>query len=434
MGLAVAVIARTLGAGVQFALAVALGRVLGPADLGTFQTFVSRAAFLGSVLGLGLPTYVMRTVSRLDAARRGDLGAATSLIFRAVRIVFIAGLFSFLAMSIVAERYGGAFDELGNRPIQALALLLAAGTGLAIARLMADAFKGRFLVGVSIALEFVLIPAAMMIAVLIPITFGAPFNVVQIVYVYTAVAGLAGFAGILLWRRDRKLPLGKASNGNVAIGIAPFLAARFWALSLTNVGSATAPFLVLPLVLDEAGLGIFAAPFRVVSLTAVLLSALASYFAPRFSKQYNGGDIRKLRRSFFVSQFVSALVLIPFTTAIIVAPNMVLALFGSGFDGAQRVLVVLAIGQAFNAITGLAGHLLNMINLETANLLIVSTTMVTMIALLVVLGRHNGAVGAAIAVGSATAARSIAQYGLCLIHLRNRPKATRMNSVGVSEL
>jgi O-antigen/teichoic acid export membrane protein len=159
---------------------------------------------------------------------------------------------------------------------------------------------------------------------------------------------------------------------------------------------------------DARQAALFAASWRLASLVPFALVGLATMAGPLIAAAYERGAGDELYRvSSIVARigFVFALVS---AMALYVLAKPLLALFGHEFGQGSRVLAVLLLGGVVNAFTGVVAYLLTLTGRERHALAIFAGALALSIGLNLLLIPRFGAVGAAVASSSATAAWNLA--------------------------
>jgi O-antigen/teichoic acid export membrane protein len=117
----------------------------------------------------------------------------------------------------------------------------------------------------------------------------------------------------------------------------------------------------------SSDVALFSAAQRTAMMTSMLLVAVNAVVAPNFAKLYERGDLKELRNQTLAStrmlMVFGGLVL----AVMIIVPDKIMGAFGSEFDSRDGVycLVILAIGQYVNTLTGSVGNLLQMTGNES---------------------------------------------------------------------
>jgi O-antigen/teichoic acid export membrane protein len=166
--------------------------------------------------------------------------------------------------------------------------------------------------------------------------------------------------------------------------------------------------ILLGVMADAQQAGLFAASWRLASFVPFVFVGLSTMAAPLIASAH---ERRAFDELFRVSSLVARVgfgFAIVGALALLVAGKWLLGLFGGEFVAAYPVLVALLIGGTVNAFTGIVGYLMILTGRERQALTIFAGALVLSIALNLLLIPRFGAVGAAIASSSATAAWNLA--------------------------
>jgi O-antigen/teichoic acid export membrane protein len=135
--------------------------------------------------------------------------------------------------------------------------------------------------------------------------------------------------------------------------------------------------LVLGIWGENSEVGIYGICMRIALLSTVVLAAINVVIAPRFAALHAAGSVDALRRLAQHSAFWTLAVAAPGVLFLLLAPDLILWLFGPQFQQGITVLRILALGQLVNVATGPVGTLLLMTGHEKMirNIIAVSATL-----------------------------------------------------------
>lgn len=397
-------IARFTGAALQLGLNLLLGRVLGPAGLGGYYLFDAWQRTAGLVAGVGMPSLTLRTISRLQAA--GEANRARRSLGRYVAIAGGAGVAVggglIVASGVVATRWLG---DPGLAPLVAWSGV--AAVLYVLLRILAQSLKGAGRPAIGLVAEFVLLPAGLLVAVA-GLAAGGLIDTLPVVVAHVAILVVAVVLAAFLAHRSLT-PVRPASTARTDDPVVPLrTVAYFWGASVAQMVFITAPVLMLPLYASQEGVGLYGAATKLLAASGVTISALSSYFSPRFA--VHAKNPRALRRLLRTSQVASLALFAPFFVLFVVAPSSALGLFGSGFDDGEMVLRILAVGQLVASGAGLVGYFAGMIDLERDAFASLGVSLVLLVLMTHLLGSRYGVVGVAVAYSLAVAVRSGSLY------------------------
>jgi O-antigen/teichoic acid export membrane protein len=106
--------------------------------------------------------------------------------------------------------------------------------------------------------------------------------------------------------------------------------------------------------------GIYYTASRVATLAVFGMIAISAIAAPMFSEFYSQNRTAELQRVVTLAARGILAFSVPVSLGLVVWGEPVLALFGPDFTQAYWALVILTIGQLYNAATGVAGFLMSM--------------------------------------------------------------------------
>jgi O-antigen/teichoic acid export membrane protein len=159
---------------------------------------------------------------------------------------------------------------------------------------------------------------------------------------------------------------------------------------------------------DAKQAALFAASWRLASLVPFALVGLATMGAPLIAAAYERGSLDELHRVSKIVARLSLLFAVISALLLYALGKPLLGLFGPGFAAADGVLSILLIGGVVNAFTGVVSYYATMTGRERQALVIFAGALALSIVLNVLLIPAFGAVGAAVASSSATAAWNLA--------------------------
>lgn len=154
--------------------------------------------------------------------------------------------------------------------------------------------------------------------------------------------------------------------------------------------------------------GLFAASWRLASLVPFVFVGLSVMAAPLIASAHERKASEELFRVSALVSRVGFLFAILASGLLFVGGKWLLHLFGNDFARAFPVLTVLLIGGLVNAFTGMAGYLMILTGHERRSLAIFAGALLLSIILNLLFIPPLGAIGAAIASSSATAAWNLA--------------------------
>jgi O-antigen/teichoic acid export membrane protein len=192
-----------------------------------------------------------------------------------------------------------------------------------------------------------------------------------------------------------------------------------WGTGVLSIGFLHLPFVVMPLYVDTAQIGVFAVAHKFINVITTLLLLLAAVFGPSFARCATHGNSQALLDLLRRTQLISTAVFLPVSLLLIALAEPLAGLFGEGFGNLQNYMVILAAGHLVNAATGLSGVLMSMAGAASKELYTLIIAMVAALAGSAWAGPEYGATGLAIVFSSSIALKNIVSYLLAINFLKS---------------
>lgn len=124
------------------------------------------------------------------------------------------------------------------------------------------------------------------------------------------------------------------------------------------------PILLLGAWSNSESIGVYSAASRLALLTSFILIAVNSIAAPKFAALYHTRDIEGLQAVYRSSLLLMIFAASPILLAFLIVPEWFMGLFGEEFLVGKNALIILAVGQFVNVMTGSVGQILLMCGYE----------------------------------------------------------------------
>lgn len=420
-GASVALILRVLGAGLTFLLSLILARTLGAEGAGMYFLAYGVVTIASVAARLGLSGSLVRFTSQ--GAVTEDWASVHGLARRAVMLGIAASIVTIGALLALAPWIAEVvFDE--PRLTEPLRIMSFALLPFVLLNLIGQLLRGLKRIAQSLAVMAALPPALTCAGVLVlgPLagTRGAAAS-----YLIATLVTLA-FAWAW-WRSSTPKPV----DPPAAFPLRTLLASSmplFWT-SLFTIVIDRSPSLFLGFFAPAAEVGILEIANRTALLVSFILLAVNSIAGPKFAELHRSGDIDALARIARRSAMISAVAALPPVLIFIAVPDLVMGLFGDRFVQGAPILVILALGQLFNAGTGCVAVVLVMSGNERAMRNITLLSLLIGIVLYLVLiplwGMHGAALTCALTVGFQNLAATVAARRLLGVWTLPAPRIRR---------
>lgn len=350
-GAGLALILRVFGAGFAFLLNVIIGRLLGIEGAGYYFLALSVASMSAVVARLGLDHTVLRYVA--TEAAEGRWGRVAGVLRLSVILVGVTTCS--LALGLVLSA-GLLSSEVFGDPALAphLRWIALSICGFSVMMVTSEALKGLGRIRDSMLVSGVIYPATGLVLIWPLVQWlGAP----GAAFGYSAATLTAAGIGWVLWQRA--LPDAAHEPASFELGTLWRSSNKLWVMSMINSGLLVwAPLFLLGIWGTAAETGLMGVALRVSVLVTLFLTAVNAIATPKFARLLAAGDLALLQRT---SRRFALLIIIgasPILAVMILAPRLVMSLFGTDFAIGGTALMILAVGQAVNAATGLSGYLL----------------------------------------------------------------------------
>lgn len=343
-------------AGLVLALTIVLARSLGPSGYGLYAYVYALVWLLVVPAELGLPMLVVRETAAARAHQawgriRGVWQWATRL---ALTLSLTIAILSGLALAVFAPHFSDEqLTTFAAGVVMATLMVLGNLTGAAL-RGLRHVLQGQFpdlVIRYALALAFCTVAALLL---------GDAFTASLAMALHALAAGIALVAGRVMLARVRPVELGSAP---------PIRESREWLQSTIPLALVAGTFLmhqqtdivVLGLFVDEAQIGIYRVAVQTAGFLAFGLHAVNMVAAPQFARLHSLGDHDRLQRVVTTSARVTlALTALAVIGLVSVGRPVIDLAFGVEYDAAYSPILILAIGQIFNAGSGSVVFLLNM--------------------------------------------------------------------------
>ena len=396
---------QILGAGLSFALNLVLARKLGAEGTGIYFLAFTIVSFSSVIGRLGLDNSLLRFVA--SGAATSNWKQVTGVFRQGVALASVISAVVAAALFFLAPWLSGAVfrqPELVD-PLRILALAV---IPFSVLNILAQMLKGVKRIQEGIIIQSVALPA-FTLGLLALFSFTA-LDVSRVTLLYGVSTLLVMSVGMVFWHYV--VPNGGFSRGEFDFRtLMSTSLPLFWVTAMNLIMASTDTF-ILGIFKDEATVGLYNIAARTALLTSYVLMAVNSVVAPKFAALYAQGAGKELGGVARNASALITLATLPFLLIFTLVPGIVLSLFGPEFVNAAPALIILALGQFVNVVTGSVGYLLMMCGQERAlrnNILFMTVLNVILNILLVPL---FGIIGAALATASSLALMNVISLAL----------------------
>ena len=403
-GLFGALVIRASVMGIQFFVSFLIALVAGPLGAGIYGIYNAWLAIFTGVAGMGSYTHAMRTVSVLSGREQG---LAIKEYLKALLSLVSVALFMFLLAMLMFSR-PLASRVLGDVELQYVVVAAVFGGALTIIlKIGAESLKGLGRVNQALALEWSLLPSALVLTLLGFYWVLETADMMLLLVLRTLYIGVALFLiYYVLLRAIRGLKnQSKLANKPTLRTLLPF-----WGSEITIVWFMNIPLLVLPLFVSTEEVGIFSIAQKLILTVTSALVVLSSIFGPKLARAFDQGDRKLLKKLLLQTQVISCVIYLPIFVIFVMAPSWVMGLFGEGFVIGANLLTFMALGQLVSALCGLGDYALHMMHKERWFLVINLFSSALMAVSCILMTQYYGLEGSAIAVSTSLAIKQLLGY------------------------
>jgi O-antigen/teichoic acid export membrane protein len=421
-GVAGTILLKVGSGGLAFAMFSLAAHAMSPHAFGDFATWLS-VAQIASVVGLvGQELLLVRFLNEYQVNEQP--GLIKGLLRSSLTVSSVTMLIAISVVTMLASIRGESWLF-----VLALCVFTAVNAGLMLGSQIA-----RSLVSILMGegnREFFWRVAVVM--VLLAVLFGhgrlAPFELFGLMTIAMALGLLVQIVSIA-----RALP--NLRNVPTAAETSRWRssALRFWLASILEAANQYFDVILVYWMLDPATAGIYFAASRLANIFAMLSAALYTFAARRLPSLYFSKNHQEFERTLQLMAEVTALCVVSGLPFIWFGAPHLLGLFGPHFANQQWVLIVLAIGTAFQAAGGPAAAILQLTGHEGKYVPVVAANVVLRLLGFVVLIPWFGVLGAAISATASLALATVALNVLCRRLTRVDPSILVLTHLAASKL
>jgi O-antigen/teichoic acid export membrane protein len=400
-GVAGTILLKVGSGALAFALFSLAARTMSPDGFGIFATWLS-VAQIAAVVGLvGQESLLVRFLNEYHVGDRPDL--TKGVLLSSFRIASVAMLIAIAAVALVASLRGDGW---------LLILAVSAYTAVS-AGLMLGSQIARSLVSILMGegnREFFW--RVIVVLFLLAMLFGhRQLDPAELIALMT-IAMSAGL-GVQIIAIARALPDFRETPARSETSRWRGSALHFWVASILEAANQYFDVILVYWLLDPATAGIYFAASRLANIFAMLSAALYSFGARRLPSLYFSKNHEEFERTLQLMAEVTALCVAGGLLLIWIGSPYLLNLFGPHFAAQHWVLIVLAIGTAFQAAGGPSAAILQLTGHERIYVPVVAANVALRLVGFLVLIPWLGVLGAAISATVSLALATIVLNILC---------------------
>ncbi|TDR89082.1 lipopolysaccharide biosynthesis protein [Enterovirga rhinocerotis] len=393
---------RIASAIVAYGAQVLVARLLGNEQYGIYATVWVWTAMIGHSLTFGLSQGASRFLPAHQA--HGHLAEARGYLLAGTVVTIGASLAVALAGAALLFLWPGLLAEPYRAPLLLAACILPL---FAFQDYLEGVARSQDWGGLAIAPPYLLRQSVMMAAMVAAIMLGAPAEAGTAMACMLAAAAVATAiqGAILLVRLRRTIPPGaRAYRWRHWFGATLPIAA----IDLAHAGFTFVDVVVLSFLMPPSVVGLYFAATRIQQFVAFVHFAAQAASAQRYSAAHAVGDRAALARLVGRMSVATAGATAVVGVVILAASPLLLAMFGPDFQASVPILAILVAGTVIGSLFGPAEDLLTMLAGEKLCAVVTAVMLAIAVLLCLALVPAFGAIGAALAIATATVLRAAA--------------------------
>jgi O-antigen/teichoic acid export membrane protein len=390
--------------GTRFVIAFLLARAIGATGYGLYNLAVSAGALFGGLAALGLDDAMVRYVA-IQARQRDERGLRGTLQI-GIGISVVCGVALGVVLSLGAAPIAdGVFHEPGLAEL--LRLFGVIVPFMTLSNVLAAIAKGFKRMDYAAFSENVVMSLVRVILLAVLTMSGLDVTAAVIVFGISDVA--ASIALVILVNRE--IPLGGLVRPGARREYREVFAFALplWLSGLLLQLRKNMETLVLGALSVAANVGLFSIVARINLIAHVIYRAIVAAVKPALAELGSQGEREELTALYRTSTRWTYMCTIPFFLVMVLYPRPLLAVFGAAFTAGAAAMVVLAVAELVNAVTGTSGSIVDMTGHTRVKLANSVAWLVLLLAGNVALIPRWGVLGAAVASLLATAVINVAR-------------------------
>lgn len=336
---------------IAFFMTLAITRTLSTEQSGLFLLAIAGLSVLNVIFRFGLDNVVLRKISAEDS-HVGLQAMTTGLIWITIAcfpFVLLCSIFSeFIADQLLSKPAFAPILAISiwALPSMALFMLFAAGFQ-AFHRVIATTFFQNLGVSLLFLLSFFLF------------WYFSPekLSAVLAAQIYVASTVMVFVIAIFMWHRQIDGDWRRVVFKDTELLNASF---NLWTATSMSMAVQWSGILMAGAFVISSDIAYLSAAQRTANLASFALVVVNMVVAPRYARLWHEGNVDEMRRLAKWSTRGMLLLVLPIIVVILFIPELIMGLFGDGYEKGAILLSIMAIGQFVNVATGSVGYLLNM--------------------------------------------------------------------------
>ena len=168
--------------------------------------------------------------------------------------------------------------------------------------------------------------------------------------------------------------------------------------------------IILGIYRESSVVGVYSVVLKIAAVTSFTFQAIDSILAPKLSSAFHDNDMALFKKLVKFSTIVNLIISLLVVIVIILFKDIILRFFGEDFKLGSTALIILCVGQLFNAVCGPVGSILQMTGRQKVFQNILFIALIINITLNILLVEKHGINGVATATAISLAFWNITSY------------------------
>lgn len=339
----------------QFAISIALARLLEPAGYGAYSYVVALVGLLAVPANLGFPTYLTRVVAVY--LEKGERSLLQGLLIGSRQLVALAATVLAATSIIVLEVSDGAMSGIERQIVAAGMLLLPL---YALGETISGGIRGLGHVLLAQIPNQLIRPGLFLAFTLFMVAIGSAMTPTRAILAHAAAASLAVILGNSLLRLAARSALG---NPKPQFAIKDWLlgALPFSLLAGAQLLNHYTDVIMLGMMMGDEPVGLYRVAIQMSDGLNMILLAITAAIAPQLARLSSRGDWQSVQRLLVTAHRFGIALLLPICGLLVFFREPFLQLaFGREYLASSGALLILIIGRVVYATVGFSGTALSM--------------------------------------------------------------------------
>ena len=343
---------KVCSAVIAFLLTVIVARILGAEQAGLFLLGFSVLSALSLFFRLGLDNVILRCMGSEGVGSEAQYNLNVGLLWVAIAVIPFSGLVLLMADVLAVS----IFQKPEMAPV--LVWMMLALPSMALFVLISMAFQGLYRIVLATLFQNLGL-SALFVCLFSCLWFFGGVNLTAelAMMAYSSCAVVICALSLFIWFRQPGVNF-RFEGGNSTELWA--VSSSLWVVSCMSILVQWSGVLVASIYVQNDELAFFSAAQRTAMLISFVLMVVNFVVAPRYARLWKERNVVAIERLAKLSVRCMLAVVLPLLLLVFGYSEFIMSLFGPGFEQGGLLLIVMALGQFVNVLSGSVGYLLMM--------------------------------------------------------------------------